>query len=173
MWDKYQEARLQELRAELAPIVSKDDDQISDKEYSRLRTINKEVASLLRDQQNYQKALSMSSYAAPSEHGITGNPGDFDNGTPGYGTGVQWKSFGLPSGAPQVAPPTLDISAEQVKSLFDAAKAGAPYKVQLGQKDFASSMRLKTAGAPLTESGLNNQLPAIQVPGQYGAYGKP
>jgi HK97 family phage major capsid protein len=95
------------------------------------------------------------------------------SGASGYGFGGQWKSFGLPSGAPQVAPPSLDISAEQVKSLFDAAKAGVPYKVQIGQKDFASSLRDKTAGAPLTESGLNNQLPAIQVPGPYGQYGKP
>jgi Phage capsid family len=76
-------------------------------------------------------------------------------------------------GFPQVAPPSLDISGEQVKSLFDAAKAGTPYKVQLGTKDFASQLRHKAAGAPLTESGLNAQLPAIQVPGDRGQYGKP
>jgi HK97 family phage major capsid protein len=101
------------------------------------------------------------------------NPsGDFYDGTGGYGSNVGWKSFGLPS-APQVAPPSLNISTEQTKSLFESAKAGMPYKVQLGTKDFASSLRDKTAGAPLTESGLNAQLPAIQVPGNYGQYGKP
>jgi HK97 family phage major capsid protein len=116
--------------------------------------------------------LKYAGYASPSEWGYADTaPGDFDNGAPGY-RAVQWKSFGLPS-APQVAPPSLDISTEQIKSLFDAAKAGTPYKVQIGQKDFASSMRDKTAGAPLTEGGLNNQLPAIQVPGNFGQYGKP
>jgi HK97 family phage major capsid protein len=116
--------------------------------------------------------LKYAGYASPSEWGYADTaPGDFDNGAPGY-SAVQWKSFGLPS-APQVAPPSLDISTEQIKSLFDAAKAGTPYKVQIGQKDFASSMRDKTAGAPLTEGGLNNQLPAIQVPGNFGQYGKP
>jgi HK97 family phage major capsid protein len=82
----------------------------------------------------------------------------------------QWKSFGLPSGAPQVPAPSLDLSTEHIKSLFDAAKAGTPYKLQTGTKDFGASMRFKTAGAPLTESGLNNQLPSIQVPGEYGQY---
>jgi HK97 family phage major capsid protein len=116
--------------------------------------------------------LKYAGYASPSEWGYADTaPGDFDNGAPGY-SAVQWKSFGLPS-APQVAPPSLDISTEQIKSLFDAAKAGTPYKVQIGQKDFASSMRDETAGAPLTEGGLNNQLPAIQVPGNFGQYGKP
>ncbi|HUE32411.1 MAG TPA: hypothetical protein VMQ38_05840 [Mycobacterium sp.] len=116
--------------------------------------------------------MKYAGYASPSEWGYADTaPGDFDNGAPGY-SAVQWKSFGLPS-APQVAPPSLDISTEQIKSLFDAAKAGTPYKVQIGQKDFASSMRDKTAGAPLTEGGLNNQLPAIQVPGNFGQYGKP
>ncbi len=43
----------------------------------------------------------------------------------------------------------------------------------MGHKDFAASLRHKAAGAPLTESGLDNQLPAIQVPGPYGQYGKP
>ena len=116
--------------------------------------------------------MKYAGYASPSEWGYADTAaGDFDNGAPGY-SAVQWKSFGLPS-APQVAPPSLDISTEQIKSLFDAAKAGTPYKVQIGQKDFASSMRDKTAGAPLTEGGLNNQLPAIQVPGNFGQYGKP
>lgn len=135
--------------------------------------VEAEAAELEMTIKTHKKGLSMASYASPAEHGFTdANPGDHDNGASGYGAGGQWKSFGLPS-APQVAPPSLDIGSEQVKSLFDAAKAGTPYRVQLGQKDFASSLRAKTAGAPLTESGLNNQLPAIQVPGPYGQYLKP
>ena len=116
-------------------------------------------------------------YAGAASPYPDGNPaygvGDYD--ASGYPTGVQWKSFGLPSGAPQVPPTSLQISNEQTKSLFDAAKAGTPYKVQLGigQKDFASTLRHKAAGLPLTEGGLSAQLPAIQVPGDMGQYGKP
>jgi hypothetical protein len=133
--------------------------------------VEREADRLNVQVRNHKAAAKLSGSASPAQYGITGNPGDFDNGAPGHNVG--WKSFGLPSGAPQVAPPTLDISREQIKSLFDAAKAGVPYKVQLGQKDFATSLRDKTAGAPLTESGLNNQLPAIQQPGEYGTYLKP
>src|ERR1700758_1991224 len=119
----------------------------------------------------YKSALRLAGSADPNPYG--GTPEDpYSNGGH-YGTETRWKSFGLPSGVPQVAPPSLDISDQQIKSLFDAAKAGTPYKVQLGQKDFASGLHDKTAGAPLAESGLNNQLPAIQVPGPYGQYLKP
>jgi HK97 family phage major capsid protein len=54
--------------------------------------------------------------------------------------------------------------------LWEAAKAGVPYRIQLGRKDFATQLRDKVAGAPLTESGLNQPLPAIQVPGPFGQY---
>jgi HK97 family phage major capsid protein len=139
----------------------------------RVDELSAEMDRLDVQSRNLQKANSMASYGSPNEWNGTPNPGGFSgSGDYDSGAGVQWKSFGLPS-APQVAPPSMDVSAEQVKSLFDAAKAGAPYKVQLGTKDFASSFRDKTAGAPLTESGLNNQLPAIQVPGNMGQYGKP
>jgi HK97 family phage major capsid protein len=170
MWDPSQEARLTEIGAELETLITKSK-HLSDADTRRLEALNDEGRKLLMQKRNHQKAVGMMSYASPSEHGYADtNPGD-DFGH--YGTETRWKSFGLPSGAPQVAPPSLDISTEQVKSLFDAAKAGVPYKVQLGQKDFASGLRDKTAGAPLAESGLNNQLPAIQVPGPYGQYLKP
>lgn len=166
------EARLKEITVDLKRLCNQPAENLSDKQVAYLRQITDEAWELDAQLDTHKKAASMSSYASPEEWGYANTNPD-NGGVPGYGTGVQWKSFGLPSGAPQVAPPTLDISSEQVKSLFDAAKAGAPYKVQLGQKDFASSMRLKTAGAPLSESGLNNQLPAIQVPGPYGQYLKP
>jgi hypothetical protein len=112
---------------------------------------------------NHKAGLRYGDMASPNPYG--GPPEDpYSSGGSGYGTGVQWKSFGRPS-APQVPPPSLDISGEQIKWLFDAARSNSPYRVQTGTKDFASSIRYKTAGAPLTESGLNNQLPAIQVPG--------
>ena len=134
-----------------------------------MNSVEAEAEKLDIEIKNYKSALEYAGSASPAEFGYQDiDPAHFDNGASGYGTDVQWKSFGLPSGAPQVPPPSLDLDPEHVKSLFDAAKAGAPYKVQIGQKDFASSMRLKTAGAPLTESGLNNQLPAIQVPGHTG-----
>ena len=130
--------------------------------------VESEAAGLRIQIKNQKAALGLAGSASPAEYG---NPAD---GNYGYspGAGVQWKSFGLPS-APQVAPPSLDFSAEHVKSLFEAAKAGTPYKVQIGTKDFATSMRDKTAGAPLLESGLNNQLPALQITGPNGQYGKP
>jgi HK97 family phage major capsid protein len=150
-------------------------DELQSKNLSaaRVKELSTEMDQLDIQFRTKKAATRLAGSASPAEWGFSDiNPGYFDNGASGYGTGVQWKSFGLPS-APQVPPPSLDISGEQVKSLFDAAKAGAPYKVQLGQKDFASSLRYKTAGAPLAESGLNNQLPAIQVPGPYGQYLKP
>lgn len=56
-------------------------------------------------------ARRMAGSADPHPYGHpTDGYGGHGNGTLGYGTGVQWKSFGLPSGAPQVAPPTLNIS---------------------------------------------------------------
>jgi HK97 family phage major capsid protein len=172
VWNQTLEAQLKSLTNELGQILDKcDNNTATDADYKRLEVVNKEARDLDRERDRSKKALSMANYASPSEYGITGNPGDYAGGN-GYGTEVRWKSFGLPS-APQVAPPSLDFSAEHVKSLFDAAKAGVPYKVQIGTKDFASSMRDKTAGAPLTESGLNNQLPAIQITGPYGQYGKP
>ncbi|MGO9352484.1 MAG: phage major capsid protein [Mycobacterium sp.] len=164
------QARLDEIGAEvkrhaLNPTITK---KMAD-HLTRLVDEGEEIQAQLATR---QKAESMSSYASPSEWGYQGaNPGDLDDGAPGY-VG-RWKSFGLPSGAPQVPPSSLHISTEQSKSLFDAAKAGTPYKVQLGQKDFAASLRTKAAGAPLTEAGLSAQLPAVQVPGAYGQYGKP
>jgi hypothetical protein len=130
--------------------------------------VEREADRLNTEIRNHKAALKLAGSASPSEYGYqNSNPGQYDDGsTPVVG----WKSFGLPSGAPQVPPPSLDLDAEHIKSLFDAAKAGTPYKLQTGTKDFGASMRFKTAGAPLTESGLNNQLPAIQVPGEYGQY---
>jgi HK97 family phage major capsid protein len=132
--------------------------------------VEREADRLNIEIRNHKAALKLAGSASPSEYGYqNSNPGQYDNGsTPAVG----WKSFGLPS-APQVAPPSLDLDAEHIKSLWSAAQSNAPYKVQIGTKDFAASVREKTAGAALTESGLNNQLPAIQVPGAYGQYGKP
>lgn len=135
-------------------------------------------ADRLRIQIKNQKAArGLAGSASPAEYGMSDvAPGDFDNGNSGYGHAVQWKSFGLPNPGlhPQVAAPSMDVSGEQIQSLYEAAQANAKgYKVQIGKKDFASSLRMKTAGAPLAESGLNNQLPAIQITGNYGQYGKP
>jgi hypothetical protein len=169
MWSKAKQARMDEIHDELGRML-----QTKNFSPGEMDALVAEGERLVIERDNYEKAKGMGSYASPSEYGVTGNPGEYDGGG-GFGPGVRWKSFGLPNPdtAPQVDAPTMDISREQIKSLFDAAKAGVPYKVELGQKDFASTMRQKTPGAPLTESGLNNQLPAIQVPGQYGQYGKP
>jgi hypothetical protein len=137
--------------------------------------VETEAAQLRIQIKNQKAALGLVGSASPAEYGIDGNPGDANYGY-SSGAGVQWKSFGLPNSElhPQVPAPSMDLSNEQIGSLFDAAKAGAKgYKVQIGHKDFASSMRTKTPGAPLAESGLNIQLPAIQIPGQYGQYGQP
>jgi HK97 family phage major capsid protein len=171
MWNPNKQERLDRIDAELVTLVNIENP--SDGQYSRMKSLTDEGIALTTERDNYRKAQGMASMASPAEHGFSGiNPDYYGNGASGPGTEARWKTFGIPS-APQVPPPPLHVSDEQVKSLFEAAKAGAPYKVQLGQKDFASSLREKTAGAPLTEGGLNNQLPAIQVPGQYGAYGKP
>jgi HK97 family phage major capsid protein len=166
--DSAARARLKELTDEVARRTL--DDTLTNKRMDEIAAESEQLETQIR---TYKSALRYAGSASPSEWGYGNtNPGDNDNALNGYGSGGPWKSFGLPS-APQVPPPSLDVSSEHVKSLFDAAKASAPYRVQIGTKDFASSMRTKTAGAPLTESGLNAQLPAIQVPGPYGQYLKP
>jgi HK97 family phage major capsid protein len=159
--------RLKELTHEVARRTL--DDTLTSKRMDEIEAESDQLETQIR---THKSALRFAGSASPAEFGIYGNPGDSDGGAYGYGSGGPWKSFGLPP-APQVPPPSLDISGEQIKSMFDAAKAGAPYRVQIGTKDFASSMRNKAAGAPLTESGLNNQLPALQITGPYGQYGKP
>jgi HK97 family phage major capsid protein len=160
------EMRLKELTEEVARRSL--DGTLTHKHMDR---IEPEAERLRVQIANEKAAAKLSGSASPSKYGYQDSyPGQYDDGSAPV---VGWKSFGLPSGAPQVAPPSIDVSHEHIKSLFEAAKAGMPYKIQLGQRDFASSLRDKTAGAPLTESGLNNQLPAIQVPGDRGQYGKP
>jgi hypothetical protein len=165
------EARLDELMKEVARGVL--DGGVSDK---RMSEIEAESDRLEIQIKNEKAARGWAGSASPAEYGMSDtNPGSYDGGG-GFSPGVKWKSFGLPNPElhPQVAAPSMDISREQITSLFEAAHANAKgYKVQIGRKDFASTLRSKTAGAPLTESGLNNQLPAIQVPGNYGQYGKP
>jgi HK97 family phage major capsid protein len=160
MWNPGRQARLEAISNEVQTLYNKD---LNTAQSKHLNSLLDEGENLLTEKRTHDSALQFAGYASPEEHGA---------GASGYGTGVRWKSFGLPS-APQVPPTNLDISTEQVKSLYDAAKAGVPYKVQIGTKDFATSLRDKTAGAPLTESGLNSQLPAIQQPGDKGQYNKP
>jgi len=165
------EARIKEISAEVERISK--NPQSSKKMIDHAHRLIDEGEELRVQLANYRKACRMSNYASPARVGSRRQ----QSGRFRWRIRLRHRRpvevIRPTSGAPQVPPPPLHVSDEQVKSLFDSAKAGVPYRVQLGQRDFASGLRDKVAGAPLTESGLNNQLPAIQVPGPYGQYGKP
>ena len=78
--------------------------------------------------------------------------------------------------APRVAPLSpLQLDDQQIDALWQAAKNRSPFRCEVGAKrlehsGFLSDVRTKAA---LTESGLNNQLPPIQIPGPRGNYGLP
>jgi hypothetical protein len=111
----------------------------------------------------YKKAKSMSSYAAPDEHGFGGtNPGDTAD--------IAFKGFG-PNAENRIRPTSIyQIDKSQIATLKQAAQQGTPFRVQIGSKGiehgFFGGVRDKAA---ITEGGLTpNLLPPLQ---QYGPNG--
>ena len=143
--------------------------ELSDKNLSpqRVQQLSAELDQLETASRNYGKALNLAGAADPYPNG---DPGD----AAGWGL-PKLKTFGAPN-APRVAPQSpLQLDAQQTHALWQAARNKTPYRVEIGSKGlehggFMGDVRMKT---PLAESGLNNQLPAIQIPGQRGNYGLP
>jgi hypothetical protein len=122
-----------------------------------MKALTDEGEKLLTQKLNHQKAVGMSSYAAPEEYGVTGNPGDNSEiAFRGIGAGI----------SNRVRPVSMyEMSRQQVKALQQAAQQRTSFKVTLGEKGiesgyFGGQVRTKSA---VTEGGLTpNLLPPIQ-----------
>jgi Phage capsid family len=161
MWDPSQEARLNEISAELQPLVTRGK-SLSDADHRRMKALTDEGEKLLTQKLNHKKAVSMSSYASPSEYGVTGNPGDT--------AGIVFKGFG-PNAENRIQPGSVyQLDKTQIAALKQAAQQGTPFKVQVGSKGIEhgnfGGIREKAA---ITEGGMSpNLLPPLQ---QYGPNG--
>jgi hypothetical protein len=157
MWDPSQEARLTEIGAELETLLTKSK-HLSDADTRRLEALNDEGRKLLTQKRNHQKALPMSTYASPSEHG-------FSDTNPGDNSEIAFKGIGAGI-SNRVRPVSMyEMSRQQVKALQQAAQQRTSFKVTLGEKGiesgyFGGQVRTKSA---VTEGGLTpNLLPPIQ-----------
>ena len=150
------------ISAELLPLTQTKD--LSDTASRRMKALTDEGIDLAAEKETYQKALT---YAGSADPYPSGEPADAANwGLP------KLKTFGHPN-APRVAPQSpLQLDDQQTHALWQAARNKTPFRCEIGHKglEHGTSFRSKAA---LTESGLNNQLPAIQVPGPRGNYGIP
>lgn len=162
MWNPAKQARLDQISAELLPLTQTKD--LSDTASRRMKALTDEGIDLAAEKETYQKALT---YAGSADPYPSGEPADAANwGLP------KLKTFGHPN-APRVAPQSpLQLDDQQTHALWQAARNKTPFRCEIGHKglEHGTSFRSKAA---LTESGLNNQLPAIQVPGPRGNYGIP
>jgi HK97 family phage major capsid protein len=156
--DSAARARLKELTNEVARKTL--DNTLTNK---RMDEIEAESEQLETQIKTYRKAVSMGDFASPYP---SGDPAD----TPS-GAGIPTrKSFaGLGRSEPKWQPPSpLQASHTELKQLFDAAnhRAGG-FQVQLGTKAYGegSNIGMKTAGAPITETGGGFTLPSIMMPG--------
>ena len=160
--------RLDEINVEARRFLNIPIAQLSDKQVAHINRLASEEKDLLDEQELLKKALSMSSYASPAEHGFSShNPGDFDNGP-------SFKGFG-PGMENRIRPTSMyEIDRTQIKALQQAAQQGTSFKVQVGSKGiehgFMGGIRTKAA---VTEGGLNNPLPPIQQYGPRGFWGLP
>ena len=108
MWNQTKQARLNEIAAELGPLVNMRADGISDTAYARLKSLNEEASALTTERDTYEKARSMSSYASPAEWDGSSNPGD-----PAPGAGSPWPAVDDPVGQAKGLPSVWDITDDQ------------------------------------------------------------
>lgn len=170
MWTKAQDARLEEITAELKRMTGYNAAKLSDKQARHMERLVDEGEALVAQRDTHMKSRGMGAYAAPEEFGLAGvNPGDDDNG-------IDFKGF-IPGLENQIRPTSMySIDKTQIKALQQAAQQRTSFKVTLGQKGiesgyFGGQLRDKAA---ITEGGLSpNLLPPIQVPGPRGWYALP
>lgn len=166
MWTQAQQQRLDEISAELIPLV--ESKSISDAAYCRMKSLTDEGERLLTKKNTHQAALKWAGSADPIPYGgPTNGYGDRDNG-------IAFKGFG-PGMENRIQPTSVySMDREQIAALKQAAQQRMPFKVHVGSKGlehgFMDGMRTKAA---LTEGGLNNALPPIQQPGPGGFWGLP
>jgi hypothetical protein len=162
------EARLKELEHEVARRVL---DGTATNKF--MEGVEREAERLGIQVRNSKAALKLAGSASPSEHGITGNPGEYDGGHYGkWILGMPLKSFGAPQ-APVVAPMSpMELDGHQLEALRQAAISKAPLSVTVGQKGLEHTfIKDKTA---FTEGGLvTNPLPVTQLGGDRGHLGLP
>lgn len=166
-WNHTKQERLDRISAELLPLTQTK--SLSDAGYKRMNALTDEGIALAAEKQTYEKAKSMGSYAAPSEYGIDGNPGDSDNGFAfnGFAPGMENR----------IAPTSLySMDKSQIAALRQAGLQKTGFRVQIGSKGIehgfmGGQLRSKAA---VTEGGLTpNLLPPIQQLGPRGFWGLP
>lgn len=73
---------------------------------------------------------------------------------------------GAADGGRIMAPSPMDMTPQQLHGLMQAAQHRTPYQVEIAPKSFHQGIQTKTAGSPVTESGLGGsfggQLPPVQ-----------
>ncbi|MEE2855640.1 MAG: phage major capsid protein [Actinomycetota bacterium] len=165
MWNEFQQARLDQLGAEISELVAKDHNKsMLDADWKRLAVLNREAEQLVIERDTYKSALKYAGSADPNPYGgPTNGYGDHDNGIAfkGFGTGVENR----------IQPPSIyQLDKTQIAALKQAAQQNMPLKIQIGSKGvehgFMDGMRQKSA---ITEGGMSpNLLPPLQ---QYGPNG--
>lgn len=137
-------------------------DELSSKNVSaaRVKELSAELDQLDIAYKNHQAAKAWAGSADPHPYG---DP-PAAHGAPTY-LPTQKSFGGLGRSEPKWQPPSpLHASHTELKQLFDAAKHRAGgFQVELGNKAMGDDIRMKTAGAPIAESGLG--LPSVIMPG--------
>jgi hypothetical protein len=161
MWTPGQESRMEQIAVEIDALLNHPNK--SQKQWDRMRALTNEGQELRIQQKSHQSALKYRDAASPFPCGDA----PFGTGVPGAGLPTQKSFAGLGRSEPKWSPPSpLQASQDELKQLYDAAshRAGG-FQIELGTKDFGASSQIgmKTAGAPIVETGLG--LPSVIVPG--------
>ena len=159
------EARLGEISTELDRLLS--NPNMSDKMAQHMNKLCDEGEALRIQLKNLRAARQWAGSADLVPYGDAADAA----GAPAF---PRTKMLGTGS-APRVAPLSpLQLDDHQIDALWQAARNKTPFRCEIGHKGlehgdgFMGGIRTKAA---LTESGLNTQLPAIQIPGPRGNYG--
>ena len=160
MWLPGQQARLDEITAEVQKLYNKD---LSTAQTKRLQRLLDEGEQLLTEQRTYKSAQRYAGSASPYENGDPADP-LIPTESPTQ------KSFaGLGRSKPKWQPPSpLQASHTELKQLYDAAchRAGG-FQIELGTKAYGqgSDIGMKTASVPIAETGGGFTLPSTIMPG--------
>ncbi|MCV7399777.1 phage major capsid protein [Mycobacterium fragae] len=164
MWTKAQEARLEEIGAELKRMTGYKAAQLSEKQVEHMKRLTDEGEKLMTQRDNHKAALGYAGYASPAEWGRADtNPGDDDGG-------IGFKGF-VPNAENRLRPVSLyEFTRTQLKALQRAAQQNTPLRVHVHDKgiesgDYTSTLRNKAAVA---EGNFTpNLLPPVQQPTPY------
>jgi capsid protein len=162
MWTKAQETRLNEIEVELKRMTGYKAAQLSDRQVKHMSQLVDEGEALLVQRNTYRKAISMGDHASPNPYG---GPAEAPSGA---GIPTKKSFAGLGHSEPKWTPPSpLTASAEQYKTLFDAARNRVPgYQFEVGTKG-VGDWGIGTKSA-ITEGGLSGGgltgLPPVMLP---------